>query len=77
MEGTRSITPRSFFPDILFIQGRVEDTLVSNDEPTILGEEPPSMTHADAGTSVVTYGIITKPGNRIQHNPSPGMKPLK
>jgi hypothetical protein len=77
MEGARSITPNSFFPDILFIQGRVEDTPVSDDEPTILGEEPPSVTHADAGTSAVTYDITTKPGERIQHNPSPRMKPPK
>jgi hypothetical protein len=31
----------SFFPDILFIQGRVEDTPISDDKPIVLGEEPP------------------------------------
>jgi hypothetical protein len=41
MERARSITPSTFFPDILFIQRRVEDAPVSNDEHTILGEEPP------------------------------------
>jgi hypothetical protein len=29
-----------FYPDILFIGGRVESTLVSDDEPTAPGEEP-------------------------------------
>jgi hypothetical protein len=30
----------SFFSDVLFIQGRVEDAPISDDEPTILGEVP-------------------------------------
>jgi hypothetical protein len=30
-----------FYPDILFIGGRVESSPVSDDEPTVLGEEPP------------------------------------
>jgi hypothetical protein len=29
-----------FYPDIRFIGGRVESTLVSDDEPTTSGEEP-------------------------------------
>jgi hypothetical protein len=29
-----------FYPDVLFIGGRVESTLISNDEPTAPGEEP-------------------------------------
>jgi hypothetical protein len=29
-----------FYPDILFIRGRVESTLISDDEPIALGEEP-------------------------------------
>jgi hypothetical protein len=29
-----------FFPDVLFIGGRVESTLISDDEPTAPGEEP-------------------------------------
>jgi hypothetical protein len=29
-----------FYPDILFIRGRVESTPISNDEPTAPGEEP-------------------------------------
>jgi hypothetical protein len=29
-----------FYPDVLFIGGRVESTLVSDDEPIAPGEEP-------------------------------------
>jgi hypothetical protein len=39
----RNTTPSSFFLDILFIQGRVEDTPIFDDEPTVLGEEPPTQ----------------------------------
>jgi hypothetical protein len=31
----------SFFPDVLFIQGRLESSPISYNEPTMLGEEPP------------------------------------
>jgi hypothetical protein len=65
MEGARSITPRSFFPDILFIQGRVEDAHVSDNEPTIHAEEPPNATHVDIGTDVVTYNVTMKLRNEI------------
>jgi hypothetical protein len=34
-------TTTPFYPDILFIEGRVESSLVSYDEPTVPGEEPP------------------------------------
>jgi hypothetical protein len=30
-----------FYPDVLFIGGRVESSLISNDKPTMPGEEPP------------------------------------
>jgi hypothetical protein len=29
-----------FYPDVIFIGGRVESTPISDDEPTVLGEEP-------------------------------------
>jgi hypothetical protein len=34
-----TVTP--FYPDVFFIGGRVESSLISDDEPTMLGEEPP------------------------------------
>ena len=77
MEEVRNTTPSSFFPNILFIQGRMEDTHIFDDEPTVLGEEPPSVTHADAETGIEMCGVTMKLGNRIQHNPSPRMRPLK
>jgi hypothetical protein len=30
-----------FYPDILFIEGRVESSPISDDKPTVPGEEPP------------------------------------
>jgi hypothetical protein len=30
-----------FYPDVLFIGGRVESSPISDDEPTIPGKEPP------------------------------------
>jgi hypothetical protein len=37
--------PTPFFLDVLFIQGRLESSPISDDEPTMLGEELP---HRDA-----------------------------
>jgi hypothetical protein len=34
-----TVTP--FYPDILFIEGRLESSPISDDEPTMPGEEPP------------------------------------
>jgi hypothetical protein len=34
-------TATPFYPDVLFIGGRVESSPISNDEPTMPGEEPP------------------------------------
>jgi hypothetical protein len=36
-----AITATSFYPDILFIGGRLESSPISDDEPTVPGEEPP------------------------------------
>jgi hypothetical protein len=35
------VTVTPFYPDMLFIGGRVESYPISDDEPTVLGEEPP------------------------------------
>jgi hypothetical protein len=35
------VTTTPFYPDVLFIRGRVESSPISNDEPTVPGEEPP------------------------------------
>jgi hypothetical protein len=34
-------TTTPFYPDVLFIEGRVESSPISDDEPTVPGEEPP------------------------------------
>jgi hypothetical protein len=36
-----AITTALFYPDILFIGGRLESSPISDDEPTVQGEEPP------------------------------------
>jgi hypothetical protein len=36
-----TITTTPFYPDILFIGGRLESSPISDDEPTMPGEEPP------------------------------------
>jgi hypothetical protein len=36
-----TVGPAPFYPDILFIQGRLELAPISDDEPTMQGEEPP------------------------------------
>ena len=36
-----AITVAPFYPDILFIGGRLESSPISDDEPTVQGEEPP------------------------------------
>jgi hypothetical protein len=38
--GSREATPSSYFPDVLFIQGRIEDTPIFDDEATVPEEEP-------------------------------------
>jgi hypothetical protein len=35
------VTTTPFYPDVLFIGGRVESSPISDDEPTVPGEEPP------------------------------------
>jgi hypothetical protein len=35
------VTSTPFYPDVLFIGGRVESSPISDDEPTVPGEEPP------------------------------------
>jgi hypothetical protein len=35
------VTATPFYPDVLFIGGRVESSPISNDKPTVPGQEPP------------------------------------
>jgi hypothetical protein len=46
----RDTAPSSFFPDVLFIQGIVEDAPISDDEPTVLGNMRRNIwNHHEAG----------------------------
>jgi hypothetical protein len=40
-DGKHTIVATPFYPDILFIEGRLESSPISDDEPTVQGEEPP------------------------------------
>jgi hypothetical protein len=40
-EKKHTATHAPFYPDILFIQGRLESSPIFDDEPIMLGEEPP------------------------------------
>lgn len=61
----RVTTPSSFFPNIIFIHERVEGTPISDDEPTVLGEDPPNVMHAYTKTGAAMYDVTMKPGNEI------------
>jgi hypothetical protein len=39
--GLQEMALRPYFPDILFIHGSMEDAPISDDEPTMQGEEHP------------------------------------
>jgi hypothetical protein len=40
-ENRRTTVPTPFYPDILFIHGILESLPISDDEPTMQGDEPP------------------------------------
>jgi hypothetical protein len=67
----------SFFSDVLFIQGRVEDAPISDDEPTILGEVPLQREARQRLTGAVTFSVITRPENGTPYNPYPRTRHLK
>jgi hypothetical protein len=60
-----------FYPDVLFIGGRVESTPISDDEPTAPGEEPLQRVDAEI------FGDITKLESGTQHSPCREMKPRR
>ena len=50
---------------------------ISDDEPTMQGEEPPSVMPNNRETDAGMCGDITKPDNETQRNPYLEMKPRK
>ena len=57
-----------FYPDVLFIGGRVESSPISDDEPTVPGEEPLSEKLADGGTHAGMFGDIMKLENETRRS---------
>jgi hypothetical protein len=76
-EKKSAITPAPFYPDVLFIEGRLESLPISDDEPTMQGKNLPSVKHDDGRTDAGTCDDIMKLGNRIRRSPYPGRKPQK
>jgi hypothetical protein len=74
-KSTVTLTP--FYPDILFIQGRLESAPISDDEPTMQGEEPPSVMLGDIEIDARTCGDNMKPGNGTRRSPCPETKPRR
>jgi hypothetical protein len=72
-----AITIAPFYPDILFIGGRLESSPISDDEPTMQGEEPPqreARRRRNSRTGARMFDDITRLGNGTQHCPYPGTK---
>jgi hypothetical protein len=55
-----------FYPDVLFIGGRVESSPITDDEPTVPGKNLLSGKLADEGTDIVMPGDIMKPENETR-----------
>jgi hypothetical protein len=70
-------TTTPFYPDVLLIGGRLESSPISDDEPTMPGEDLPSEKLSDGGTDAGIFGDITKLGSGTQLSPYPGMKSRK
>jgi hypothetical protein len=60
------VTTTPFYPDVLFIGGRVESSPISDDEPTVPGKNHLSGKLIDEGTDAVTPGNIMKPENETR-----------
>jgi hypothetical protein len=68
-EKERTTATAPFFPDILFIQGRLETSPISDDEPNVLGEEQGgggggAFPHMDREVNVIFKGYGTQENRR-------------
>jgi hypothetical protein len=77
-DGKRSIiVPAPFYPDILFIRGRLESSPISDDEPTMQGEEPPQREARRWRNRHWNVWQHHEAGNEIRCSPYPRTKPQK
>jgi hypothetical protein len=56
------------------MQGRIEDSRIFDDKPTVLGEEPRSVRRANIETCHVTFGVIMRPKNGTLLSQYPRMR---
>jgi hypothetical protein len=67
-----------FYPVVLFIQGRLESALISDDESLpCKGRNLPIVMPDDKEIDAEMCGDIMKPRNGIRCSPCPGTKPQK
>jgi hypothetical protein len=66
-EKRRTAIPAPFYPDVLFIQERLESSPISDDEPTMQGEEPPQH-HARATEKQAPERAATSRSQRTGHS---------
>jgi hypothetical protein len=76
MVGARDAAPSSFFPDVLFIQGRVEGAPSLTTSPLYWGRSPHSVRHTNVETGVITFGVTMRLGNEILVSPYPRTRHL-
>jgi hypothetical protein len=69
-----TIVTTPFYPDILFIGGRLESSPISDDEPTVQGKNLPSVKHNVEGTDARMFGDIMRLGSGTRRSPYPGTK---
>ena len=72
-KNTIMLTP--FYPDVLFIQGRLELAPSPTMSLPCKGTSLHSVKHGDGGTNAITYDDIMKLENGIRHSPYPVTEP--
>jgi hypothetical protein len=66
-----------YYPNLLFINGRIEIDLVSDDEPTLLGRSPRNANPIAIGTVDAISDNTTSVGNWIRLSLFPGTRRLR
>jgi hypothetical protein len=74
-DGKKNIAiPAHFYPDVLFIQGRLDSSPISDDEPTMQGRNLPSVIPDDGETDAGMCRGIMKSRSGTRRNPYPRTK---
>jgi hypothetical protein len=71
------IAATPFYPNVLFIGGRLESLPPPTTSQPCHGKNHPSEKLGDGETDAEIFGDITKLGSKTQRSPYPGMKPRR